>query len=185
MSRRDAQADRSAPVVEDERQVPEVERLDQRGDVGDVPLDRVVLGPVRLLGEPEAQQVGRDHAGRSGEAPHEVPVQERPGGLPVQAQDRLAAALFDVVHAAARDGDKAALERVLAAQTQRREALPRGVGVFGLGRNLGSRRAHGVDAETGRVEEAHDADHQHGHDEGASHRSRVEYHQTPAWRSAR
>ena len=65
----EAEADRAAPVLDDDGRVAQVELLDEPGDRGGVEVVRVVLEPERLVGAAEAEVVGRDRAGGRRRAP--------------------------------------------------------------------------------------------------------------------
>ncbi len=92
-----SQADRAAPVVHDDRGVAQVERLEQRRHGVDVAVIGVPLDIDRLIGAPEAGQVG-GQAAKAGVADgrDDLAPQKRPGGLAVQEQDRRPVALVEV-----------------------------------------------------------------------------------------
>ena len=108
---RERQADRPAEVVNDERERLEPEAVYERAQVLCVVFGSIaeIDGP---LGQPEAQVIGRDAAIVPRQLADQMPVLEGPGGRAVHEQDRLARALVDVVHAAARKLEEAALEGV-------------------------------------------------------------------------
>ena len=95
---RESQADRAAPVLNDDCRVAEIELVDEPLDRGVVKVVGVVLDPGRLVRATEAEVVGRDDACDSGERRDQLPVEERPRRLAVEEEDRFARALVDVVH---------------------------------------------------------------------------------------
>ncbi len=92
------EADRAAPVVHDHGRLGEVELVDEPLDRVVVQVVRVVLDARRLVRAAEPVVVGRDHATHRGERRDQLPVQERPGRLAVEQEDRRALALVDEVH---------------------------------------------------------------------------------------
>ena len=97
----EAEADRPAPVLDDDREVAQVELLDEPRDRAGVEVVGVVLAAERLVGAAEAEVVGRDRAGRRDELGDDLAVEVRPGRLAVQQQDGRPGALVEVVHAQA------------------------------------------------------------------------------------
>ena len=97
----EAQADRPAPVLDDDGEVAQVELLDEPRDRADVEVVGVVLEPERLVGAAEAEVVGRDRAGDGVELGDDLAVEVRPRRLAVEEQHRRAGALVEVVHAQA------------------------------------------------------------------------------------
>ena len=89
----DPQADRPAPVLDDDRQVAEVELLDEPPDRVRMPVEGVVLHAERLVGAAEAEVVGRDRAGGRRQLRDELAIQVRPRGLAVEEKHRRARAL--------------------------------------------------------------------------------------------
>jgi hypothetical protein len=88
----DAQPDEAAPVLADDGDAVEAERVVQEGAGPlDVPGVGVVGGLGGLVGAAEPDEVGGDRpqTGRR-ELGHDVTVEERPGGLAVQEHHRLA-----------------------------------------------------------------------------------------------
>ena len=112
---REPQADRPAPVLDDDRQPAQVELLDEPHDRRAVPVERVPADVGRLVRAAEAEVVGRDHPRVRARARDHLPVEERPGRLAVEAEHRIALALVEVVHpqavlverSAARTGSRA------------------------------------------------------------------------------
>ena len=94
----EAEADRPAPVVDDDRQVSQVELVDEALDRCVMAVVRVPVALDRLVRAAEAEVVGREHAGDRGDRRDRLAVEERPGRLAVQEQDRVARALVQVVH---------------------------------------------------------------------------------------
>jgi hypothetical protein len=86
------QPDQAAPVLADEGEPAQIQPVErERADPFDVPRIAVVAPLGRLVRPAEADQVGRDRPQTvSGQDGHDLPVEERPAGLPVQEQDRLA-----------------------------------------------------------------------------------------------
>ena len=97
----EAEADRPAPVLDDDREVSQVELLDEPRDRAGVEVVGVVLPAERLVGAAEAEVVGRDRARRRDELGDDGAVEVRPGRLAVQQQDGRPGALVEVVHAQA------------------------------------------------------------------------------------
>ena len=100
-----AQPDQAAPVLANEGDAAQVEAFEEKGaHPVDVALVRVVLAAHRLVRAPEAHQVGRHPAvpGLHEERDH-LAVEEAPGGLAVQHQNRggVARPLVDGVDAQA------------------------------------------------------------------------------------
>ena len=98
----EAQADEPAPVLAHQRDVAQVEPVEEElAHPLDVAGERVVAALGRLVRAPEADQVGRDdlQPGRGEDRDHRA-VQVGPGRLAVQQEDhgRLRVALAQVVH---------------------------------------------------------------------------------------
>ena len=124
----DAQPDQRPPVLAEERDLSQIERLDEARHPVDVALIGVVAARGRLVGLAEADEIGCDHAmAGAGAGSDHVPVQVGPGGLAVQHEHGRSGrvALVDVVHAQAVDLDVARLERETV------EVLEARVGCFG------------------------------------------------------
>ena len=104
LDKRIAQAGRTAPVVTDERDALEVELPQQRDQIRRVAVEAVRVFARGLLGQAEADHVG-DHDAVAGlhQRRNEIAVQEAPGRIAVQQDDRVARAFVDVVHAPAVD----------------------------------------------------------------------------------
>ena len=94
---RDAQADRSAPIVHDEGGAGEVEVFQQRRQRGDVAVIAVPVLIGWLVGAPEAREVG-SHAAKAGVAHggDHRPPQKRPRRLAVHEHHRRPVALVEV-----------------------------------------------------------------------------------------
>ena len=107
------EADRPAPVLDDDGRVAEVELIGQPRNRAVVEVVGVVLRPQRLVGAAEPEVVGRDRPCRRGQLGDDLAVEVRPRRLAVQEQDGGAVALVEVVHA------QAVLVEVV-----RREAVP-------------------------------------------------------------
>ncbi len=101
--RQGAQADRSAPVLDDERHALKPERVGELCGPVDVGLDRVGRRRHRLVRATEADQVGGDDPQAMLDQPGDhLPVEVGPRRLSVQQQDRPASGgglLVDIVHA--------------------------------------------------------------------------------------
>ena len=98
----EAEADRPAPVLDDDREVSQVELLDEPRDRAGVEVVGVVLPAERLVRAAEAEVVGRDRARRrASELGDDRAVEVRPGRLAVQQEDGRPGALVEVVHAQA------------------------------------------------------------------------------------
>jgi hypothetical protein len=95
---REAKADRPAPVLHDDRGVPQIELLGESRDRRRMALVRVPLGLRWLVGTPEAEVVRCDAARRGRQFGDHLAVEERPRRLAVEQQHRIAVALGDVVH---------------------------------------------------------------------------------------
>ena len=97
----ETEADRSAPVLDDERDPRQADGRDERSEPVDVAAHRVGRTVDRLVGPAEADEV-RGHGPQPpfGQTRHDRPVEVRPRGLPVQQENRLGVgrALIDVVH---------------------------------------------------------------------------------------
>ncbi len=93
------ETDRAAPVLHDDGQVLEIELTHEPLDRFVVPVVRVPVAVGRLVGASEAEVVRRDASRDTCERRDHLSIQERPGRLAVQEQDRITAALVDVVHA--------------------------------------------------------------------------------------
>ena len=103
---RPAQPDRAAPVLDDDGDVLEVERVEVAADRLDVAVVRVPALVGRLVGAAEADEVGADHAVPARDEPVEhVPVEVAPARLAVEAEDGRPAPLVEVVQAQAVDLD--------------------------------------------------------------------------------
>jgi hypothetical protein len=94
--------------VDDEREVVEAERLDERVEVTLVVL--VGVGDVRLTGLAHADEVDRDRAIVVRDVWNDVPPQVRRGGVAVDEEDRRPLTLVDVVHARSEHLDVTGLE---------------------------------------------------------------------------
>jgi hypothetical protein len=118
MARGVGHADHAAPVVHQQRDRSlDAGLLDECVEVVDAPAQRVVvLVFAGLVREAAADVVRRDHPVRIAQAEHEVAVEERPGRIAVQHEDRVAAAFVEqveamAVHLAVGAGER--VERVL------------------------------------------------------------------------
>src|SRR5262249_20513593 len=112
---RQPEADEAAPVLRDQRHLPQVESEENTAHPVDVALVGVVLAANRLVGTPEADQV-RCHdpvSGRHQDGDH-LAVEVRPGRLAVQAEDGVRArrSLVDVVDPEPVDVEVVRAERV-------------------------------------------------------------------------
>ena len=88
----DAQAEQAAPVLADQRDAAQIERLDRGAQPLDVTLIRVVAALARLVGAAEADEIRRDDAvSRRGEERNHLAIQIRPRRLAVQAEHRIGA----------------------------------------------------------------------------------------------
>ena len=96
---REPEADRPAPILDDDGRVAEVELVGEPLDRADVEVVAVVLEPERLVGAAEAEVVGRDRPRRRRQLRDDRAVEVRPRRLAVQEQDGGAVALVEVVHA--------------------------------------------------------------------------------------
>src|SRR5262245_11891238 len=96
----EAEADRPAPVLDHERDPVEPEGVDEALDHLAVLARREAVAGWRL-GQAEAGVVGSDATVAVGEPIYEMPIEERPGGVAVQHEERLALAGLEVVHAGA------------------------------------------------------------------------------------
>src|SRR5690606_24093429 len=100
VAQRPGEADHPAPIVGHERDVAQIQVLDQSLDVVHAARERGGVGLVtRLVGEAAAHVVGRHHAMLGGEALDEAAEAEGPGGISVEHEEGLAAPLVQVVHA--------------------------------------------------------------------------------------
>src|SRR5262245_44212685 len=113
------ETDRTAEVVDGERDVLELERLDETREV-----PRLVLGTIRparrAIAQPEAQVVRRDAPVARAQLADKAAIQERPRGRAVHHDDRIALAGVDVAQTTALDVEPLRLERVLPAVDPRR-----------------------------------------------------------------
>ncbi len=78
--------------------------FDQALQVVDV-AGQAILVAARLVGEAAANMVGNDQAKPAAQAFHQFPPVERPGGVSVDKQQRLACSLIEIVVAQAVDPD--------------------------------------------------------------------------------
>ena len=80
--------EQATPVLHDQRDVRQVEPLDEGEQHAPVEMEAVGLVVVRLVGTAEAGEIGRHHAptGRREDRDH-APVEIGPGRLAVQAQE--------------------------------------------------------------------------------------------------
>jgi hypothetical protein len=96
--RRDGEADRAAPVLDHHRQVAEVQPQDELlEDIGVLGRREAVARCRR--GEAEAGVVDGDAAVAIAKPLDDLAIEERPGRVAVQKQQRRSAALVDVVEA--------------------------------------------------------------------------------------
>ena len=98
MLHRQPHPDRPAPVLDDDGQPLEPQRLDETEDGTVVPVERVPVAVGRLVRPAEAEVVGSDDARRARQAGDHLPVEVRPRRLAVQAEHGIALTLVDVVH---------------------------------------------------------------------------------------
>ena len=114
IAHREAQASRAAPVVADHHQALQIKLADETRQIRDVSIEAVRLLAGRFLGQAEPDHVGDDdtiaciHQRRN-----HIPVEESPGRITVQQQDRIAGALIDIMHPPAIDPRVAGRERPL------------------------------------------------------------------------
>src|SRR5439155_26343634 len=95
---RHAEPDRTAPVLDDDRGLAKIQRLDERCDRSRMKVVRVIRYLQRLVGASETEVIRCDDAkGRCKQRDH-LPVQVRPRRLAVKQQDRVAMSLIDVMH---------------------------------------------------------------------------------------
>jgi hypothetical protein len=95
---RQAEPDRAAPVLHDDREVVQVELLHQPDDRAEVEVVGVVLLAQRLVGAPEAEVVRGDRPRARHELGKHLPVEVGPRRLAVQEQHGRAVALVQEVH---------------------------------------------------------------------------------------
>jgi hypothetical protein len=113
--------DRAAEVVDHQRDVAQLQPLDQRGEVRGV-IARAI-GPVGgLVGEPEAQVVGRDAAIARRQRADQVAVEERPSRDAVDHDQRRPFPLVHVVEPPGRQLQEPRDEGILARIQPRRPA---------------------------------------------------------------
>src|SRR3954469_6665274 len=96
---REAEADRAAPVLDDERDVLQIELPREARDRLDMAIVGVPLAFGRLVGAAEAEVVRRDAARDARERRDHLAVEKRPRRLAVQQQDRVTFTLVEVMHA--------------------------------------------------------------------------------------
>ena len=100
---RQREADQPAPILHDQHDVAQVERLDEVDQAAAVEIERVGLVVDRLVRAAEAREIGRDHAMPGDrEYRHHAAIEVAPGRLAVQAEPgpgRPARAGIDVVQA--------------------------------------------------------------------------------------
>ena len=100
---RQREADQSAPVLHDQRDVPEIERLDQAEQRLAVEIEGIGRFVGRLVGAAEARKVGRHHAiAGAGEDRDHAAIEVAPGRLAMQAEPGpvgLARSFVDVMQA--------------------------------------------------------------------------------------
>jgi hypothetical protein len=103
-SHRQGEADQSAPVLDHEHDVAQIQRLDQLQQGVAVEVERIRRLVDRLVGAAKPQEIRRNHPAGGGEGGDHAPVEVAPGRLAVQAEPDLAgtaAAGLDVVQAQA------------------------------------------------------------------------------------
>ena len=98
--------------MNDQDHLTEIERVDQGAEPPNVVVEGVRPRRARLVREPEADQVGHDHAQRlSHELSGDLAVEKPPGGVTMDAQHRLAASGLHHVELVAVGQGGVALER--------------------------------------------------------------------------
>ena len=95
---REAQPDRPAPVVDDDRQLSEVEAEGKPLDRASVHVVRVGGLVDRLVRAAEPEEIRHDDPPGGREDRDQAPVEKAPRRLAVEQQDRVPGALLDVVH---------------------------------------------------------------------------------------
>ena len=139
---RDAQSDRSAPVVDQERHVTQVERFDERLERC-LMAGQAVVPVVRSPRQAHAHVVRNDHAEPVRELAHDLAPHEAPRRVAVHAQKhrRIAWAFVDVVQELAVHLEEVGREGPELAQTGRAAG---GIGVRVLERRGGAQDLDGV-----------------------------------------
>ena len=117
MAHRPVEAERRAPVVYDEADAVEPERLEETVDVARV-IDEAITD-IGFVGAAHADQIGRDAAADAAHVRDYVAPQVGRRWIAVQKHDRIAAALVDVGHACAVHLDVANRERKIGGDRRR------------------------------------------------------------------
>jgi hypothetical protein len=87
------------PVVANQRNPRQIELPHERGQIGRVAVERMVLLPCRLLRESETDHVRHDHppSGCDERRDH-VPIEKSPGRVAMKQDDRIALPFVHVMH---------------------------------------------------------------------------------------
>src|SRR5262249_690955 len=117
VAHRTVEAERRAPIVYDEGDAVEPERLEETVDVARV-IDEAIAD-IGFVGAAHADQIGRDAAADAAHMRDYVAPQIRRRWIAVQKHDRIAAALVDVGHACAVHLDVANRERKIGRDRRR------------------------------------------------------------------